>query len=283
MSTFSNGNNTPDPKNFPTYNLDIPAVEFEYLELNQSLYPPTLLDASSTVISQALGTSCSNNSLFVPPINGFFDSSEKIFRFSSSSLYDDNTLNADLSSSSSYSGSHALLFNGNFSSSGPASKLELPSLQYSSDTQVGGGGSWCDPPSSPLLSLESVDTLIQSPPPNDGPTQQQQPDDLLSPRNNGLLESVLYESQTMKKSKKNSWHCHQYSSNGGSVAATGGGVVVDGGGLTTQLRDAQWGEMYGGDPNSPLGHSATSVFGEYTTPVSGSSFDDPDSVETVPG
>ncbi|KAM7528503.1 hypothetical protein LguiB_031913 [Lonicera macranthoides] len=281
MSTFSNGNNTLDPKNFPTYNLDIPSVEFEYLELNQSSYPPpTLLDiASSTVISQALGTSCSNNSLFVPPINDFFDSSEKIFGFSSS-LYDDNKLNADLSSSS-YSGSHALLFNGNFSSSWPASKLELPSLQYSSDTQAGGGGSWCDPPSSPLPSLESVDTLIRSPPSNDGPTQQQQPDDSLSPRNNGLLESVLYESHTKKKSKKNSWHRHQYSSDGGSVAATGGGFVVDGGGLTTQLRDAEWGEMYGGDPNSPLGHSAISVFSEYTTPVSGSSFDDPDLVETV--
>nr|XP_016432920.1 PREDICTED: transcription factor GAMYB-like [Nicotiana tabacum] len=112
--------------------------------------------------------------------------------------------------------------------------------------------------SSPLPSLESVDTLIQSP-----PTDQTESCNL-SPRNSGLLDAVLYEAQTMRASKNN---LQQESS----------GDVVDN--SCPDLHETGW-ETYG-DPISPLGHSAASVFSEYT-PTSGSSSEEPQLV-TMPG
>ncbi|KAF5930230.1 hypothetical protein HYC85_031103 [Camellia sinensis] len=166
-------------------------------------------------------------------------------------------------SSSILPGSHALL-NGNFSSSEPmpwAMNPELPSLQYS-DAQVGSWGTGT--PSSPLPSLDSVSTLIQS------PLTEQAQSDSLSRRNSGLLEAVLYESHTLKSSKNSS--C-DLTSNVSVVA----GDAMDS--LSQNLRETQW-EIHS-DPISPLGHSTSSVFSE-CTPISGSSFDEPHSVEIFP-
>ncbi|KAK4419696.1 Transcription factor GAMYB [Sesamum alatum] len=168
--------------------------------------------------------------------------------FINSSAYDHT------SSSSVLSGSHAIL-NGNPSSSEPAwaMKLELPSLQ----TQVGGWGS----PSSPLPNLESIDTLIQTP-----PTEHTLSYDH-SPRNSGLLDAVLYESQTMKTAKSNSSHLAN--------------MVVDIMDTSSQnFHETDW-EAYG-ESTTPLGHSSSSVFSE-STPTNGNSFDEPQSVETISG
>ncbi|KAL3653276.1 hypothetical protein CASFOL_002957 [Castilleja foliolosa] len=108
---------------------------------------------------------------------------------------------------------------------GWATKLELPSLQ----NQAGRWG----PPSSPLPSLESVDTFIQTIP--------------TEPRNSGLLDAVLCESNTMRNSN--------YA--------------------------FEWGG-YGNQTNSSLCHSSSLVFSE-DTPISGNSFDELESLETIQG
>ncbi|KAB1227416.1 hypothetical protein CJ030_MR1G020859 [Morella rubra] len=118
-------------------------------------------------------------------------------------------------------------------------------------------------PASPLPSLESVDTLLQSP-------QKEQPhSDCLSQRNSGLLEAILYESQTLKNSSKNP-----------SQQALDSFLVP--GNLVKSLPMNPFETATRVDPNSPLGHSAASVFSEYT-PVSGSSMDEHQSVETMLG
>lgn len=279
LGTFSTGD-TSLPEFLPTNKLEIPSVEFKNLELSQQYYPSFLDIPGSSLLTHGLGTTRSNSFLFSsmhpvkrarepePMLRGFGgtvsdvlpafshhpdDGSRKMAK-SFGGSYDYNIS----PTSSLLIGSHALL-NGN-SSSEPMSwamKLELPSLQYS-DTRM---GSWGSP--SPLPSLESVDTLIQTP-----PTEQTQ-SDCLSPQNNGLLESVLYESQTLKNSKNTS--CQQTS----YASATPGEVVN-----SSQLQDADW-AVYA-DPNSGLGHSVTSVFSE-CTPISGSSLDETQSVKTPPG
>ncbi|GFP91143.1 transcription factor gamyb [Phtheirospermum japonicum] len=123
----------------------------------------------------------------------------------------------------------SFMYNSTSSSSpsepGWAMKLELPSLQNQA-------GSW-GPPSSPLPSLESFDTFIQTIP--------------AEPRNSGLLDAVLYESNTMRNSN--------YAS--------------------------EWGG-YGNQTNSPLCHSPSSVFSD-GTPISTNSFDELESLETIQG
>ncbi|KAI3746629.1 hypothetical protein L6452_09067 [Arctium lappa] len=294
MVTFTNGD-TSHAEILPTNNFQIPAVEFKNLELSHELYPPSFLDIPAgsfldipggSLLPQGLGSSCNNSFLFPmahPPkrirrsdtyhvcdggdgggLNDFFPNvnlfqDDKLAQsFEISSSYNQN-LNGDIPSSSScfFSGSHAFL-NGNTSSSEPiswATKLELPSLQYS--TQMGS----CGAPSSPLPSLESVDTLIQST--LIGQTKSDSP----SPRNSGLLEAVLYESHTMKMSK----------SNNNSNASVVPRDITDS--SSQNLQGDEW-EAYG-DPMSPLGHSAASVFSEYTPHLSGSSLDEHQSVETI--
>ncbi|KAG9454974.1 hypothetical protein H6P81_007878 [Aristolochia fimbriata] len=150
-------------------------------------------------------------------------------------------------------GSHALL-NGNFSASKVptgAVKTELPSLQYT-DNDLSMWANICPPP------LEGVETYIQSPP----PTAQVQ-SDCPSPRNSGLLEALLHEAQTLKSVKNQS---SEKSSNSSVINSA---EVVDSTGQN--LCETEW-EGYG-DPISPLGRSAASVFSE-CTPVSGSSLDE---------
>ncbi|KAG6679023.1 hypothetical protein I3842_14G110100 [Carya illinoinensis] len=87
----------------------------------------------------------------------------------------------------------------------------------------------------------------------------------LSPRSNGLLEAIVYQSRTLKESRKNP---PQKSLD---TSVMPGDVVK---GLSTNPC-----ETYG-DPNSPLGHSTASVCSEYT-PVGGSSRDECQSIETM--
>lgn len=162
-------------------------------------------------------------------------------------------------------GSHSLS-NGNSSASKPtcgAVKLELPSLQYP-ETDL---GSWSTSPPPPLL--ESIDNFIQSPPPV-GAFES----DCASPRNSGLLDALLYEAKTLSSTKN---HSTDKSSNSSSVTP---GEVADS--STLNVCETEWEEY--GDPISPLGHSATSLFSE-CTPIStsGSSLEEAPPAETLTG
>ncbi|CAK9176723.1 unnamed protein product [Ilex paraguariensis] len=289
VSTFSY-EDRPSPDLLLSNHFEIPSVEFKNLELNQQLYPQSLLDVSgNSLLVHSPGSFHSNNSSFAmmhpakrlreseslhtglsgslgdlfPAFNQYQDDAcEKLAHsLGFSCAYDHNIHANHPSTSCLLPGSHALL-NGNSSSSEPfswAMKLELPSLQYS-DTQVGSCGS-----PSPLPSRESVDTLIWSP-----PTEQMQLD-CLSSRNSGLLEAVLYESQTLKNSKNSS--CQQTP----NASLTPDNVVDT---LTQNLHRTGW-EVYG-DPISPLGYSAASVFSVHES-ISRSSTNEHQSAVTVPG
>lgn len=281
MSTFTTVD-TPYPMLLSTNNLEIPSVEFECFNRCQQLYP-SFLDSASSLHTPPLGSTSSNGFMLstmhpvkrlrepesllagfsgcvsnVLPVFGEYqdEGSRKIAK-----SFGGSSFNCSLSSSSClFPGSHALL-NGDSSSSEPiiswATKLELPSIQ-NSDTQI---GNWGTP--SPLPSLESVDTLIQTPP------NEQAQSNCFSPHNNGLLESVLYESQALKNSKNNS------SQLASPVSATPVDVPY-----SMQENDAEW-NVYA-EANSPLGQSVASVFSEYT-PVSASSLDEPQLVKLLPG
>lgn len=162
-------------------------------------------------------------------------------------------------------GSHSLS-NGNSSASKPtcgAVKLELPSLQYP-ETDL---GSWSTSPPPPLL--ESIDNFIQSPPPV-GAFES----DCASPRNSGLLDALLYEAKTLSSTKN---HSTDKSSNSSSVTP---GEVADS--STLNVCETEWEEY--GDPISPLGHSATSLFSECTPlSTSGSSLEEALPAETLTG
>ncbi|KAL8170850.1 hypothetical protein V2J09_022654 [Rumex salicifolius] len=150
-------------------------------------------------------------------------------------------------------GSHALI-NGNNSTSEPISamKIELPSLQYTA-LPVVGSRELC----SPLPSLESVDTLIQI--------------DCPSPRSSGLLEAIVYESQSLKNSKD-----HLYPQI--SVASNSDGLVES---SSQNVDETKWDSIL--DPLSPLRQSVASVFLDYNPHISGSSSEQPQSAEAVQG
>lgn len=266
-----------------TDHFKIPEVEFKNLELNRGVlsYSSGLFDTPATSrLKQGLGSShgCGfvsptmrpskrlrESEPIFPGLDGSVSCGIPVFNqlidypcgkitehFGLSSSY-----NSDLSTYEQPSwgvpGSPAIMTGNSCSSSEPISgavKLELPSLQYA-ETQ----DSWGTPVSS-LPSLESVDTLIQTP-----PTKQTQ-SDCLSPRSSGLLEAVLYESQTLKNSDKCSGH--QTSQTSDAL-----GDAVEG----SSSNPCKTGWEVHGDPNSPLGHSAASLFSE-CTPISGSSADD---------
>lgn len=278
-----------------TNSFEIPDVMFDSLTTNQGILPyvPELPDISaSNMLLKGVGSSpyCT-----LPPIltrqkrfrestdlfpgsggsfgNGFHsfeqfrdDTRHKVarsFRFSS-------PLDSDPTAKNSLSfgviqGSHSLS-NGNSSASEPtygALKLELPSLQYP-ETDLGSWGT-----SLPRPLLESVDAFIQSPPP--GGTFET---DCSSPRNSGLLDALLHEAKTLRSAKN---HSSDKSSNSSSATP---GDVADSSTLNiceTELEDC-------GDPISPYGHSATSIFSE-CTPISasGSSLDEQPPAETFTG
>ncbi|KAH6774834.1 hypothetical protein C2S51_013238 [Perilla frutescens var. frutescens] len=294
MNNLSSGN-VHHPDLMPVNNFEIPAVEFKNLELNQQLYTPGLMDypagnllgvPASSLLSQGLNSPYHNKSLLptvhsskrlrgsesffhalnTPICNAFpggnqyqSDSSMQIGKTSVFSSYDHNPAATEHARSSSLpNGSHAVI-NGNPSSEPAwAMKLELPSLQ----TQM---GTWGSPsPSSPLPFFESVDILIQTP-----PNEHMQSCNLL-PQNSGLLDAVLYESETMKTSKSNGV---QQTPHVSSVAVN----TLDA--SARVLPETEWGAYE--EQLSPLGNSSSSVFSE-STPVSGNSLDEPFSSGTLP-
>ncbi|XP_050232727.1 transcription factor MYB33 [Mercurialis annua] len=157
-------------------------------------------------------------------------------------------------------GSHALE-NGNFSTSrsspGPV-KLELPSLQYP-ETELGSWGT------SPPPFLETVDNFIQSPPTATIES---------SSRNSGLLDALLHEAKALSSGKN---HSSEKSSNSSTVTP---GELAECSAMN--ICETEW-EGYG-DPLSPLGHTATSLFSECTPlSASGSSLDEPPPPDTYTG
>nr|AKT44362.1 MYB transcription factor 4 [Tectona grandis] len=284
ISTFSCGD--PHYLDFmPVNNFEIPAVEFKNLEVDKQVYPPAFLDIpGSSLLPQGFHSSYPDKSFIStthpsrrlrgsePLLHGVSATMSNTIpggsqyrnvsyvqnaqSFIYSSAYYHNLTFDHASSSSVLSGSHADL-NGNPSSSEPtwAMKLELPSLQ----TQMGNWGS----PSFPLPPLESVDTLIQTPPTEHTLSCH------LSPQNSGLLDAVLHESETIKNSRDSS---HWQSSHASSMAVN----VMDA--SSQVIHETGW-ESHG-ELTSPLGHS--SLFSE-GTPTSGDSFDEPESVEAIPG
>lgn len=260
--------------------LKLPDAKFKKLELNQEIYVSHILNLPGSnlpdlpgdiLIPDGLGsTACDNNFSFPMPKrvkrsdsypvldddpNEYFSTADQSFDISPS--YDQNLNGGDITSSSClYSGSHAY-FNGNTSSSEPISwpqKLELPSLQYSIQMDSCNAA-----PYSPLPSLESVDTLIQ---------KSILIDQKNSDRDSGLLDAVLLQSQNLKMSKSN---------NNSNASVVPHDIPTD---SSSQLDDQQ---AYAVDPMSPLGHSAASVFSEYTPHLSESPLDEHQSVEVISG
>ena len=277
---------------------EIPAVQLKNLQ-NPGIYPcpPTLFDIpSSGPIIQNLGSSDGQNFMFptILPTKRFRES-ETIFSglnddfsngFPAFNLYDDkcqknpsdpyvdtyvkhpqllewsSLYHPDLStyhpSLGALPGSHALS-NGNISSepSSGAMKVELPSLQYS-EAQVDNWESFF-----PMPSIEPVDTLIQS------PQTEQIEVDCLSPSKSGLLEAIVYESRILKRKYDSG---HQASNTAIECSDVAGNLPLD-------PYEAEWNRY--GDPTSPLGNSAATVFNVYTP--TGSSPDEPQSIETLLG
>ncbi|KAK4375571.1 hypothetical protein RND71_006248 [Anisodus tanguticus] len=256
LGTSSSTNSHPNL--LPINSFEIPSVESKNFEPRQQFYPPRLLNIAASsfldipatsILDQGLNSSCNTRSMLsamhpskrVRGSESWFSGQNVDFSNQNDgsllaqtlgffSSYTRN-LTSDHHPSSSGTGSHAAI-NGNSSSLEPkwAKKLELPSLQ----TQIAS-----------FPSLESFGTLIQSPP------NEHTDSDSLSPRNSGLLDAIVYASQT-KASKNNS---HQQTSSD----------VVN-----------------HSCPISPLGHSAASVFSEYT-PITGGSLDEHQSVAAVRG
>lgn len=143
--------------------------------------------------------------------------------------------------------------NDNISASKPmmgAVKLELPSLQYP-ETDLGSWGT----SSSPQPLLDTVDAYIQSPPPTVTVET-----DCPSPHNSGLLDALIHEANTRSNMKN-----HQSSDKSSNSSSVSPGEVADS--STVNVGETEWEEY--GDPLSPLGHSATSLFSE-CTPISAS-------------
>ncbi|KAK1578204.1 hypothetical protein Q3G72_028437 [Acer saccharum] len=278
---------------------EIPDVIFDGLKANQGVlhYVPELSDiTTSSMLNLMKGPVLSQYCSFMPPtvhrqkrlrestalfpgyggrVKNEFpsfdhfqnDTPDKIVRsFGLSFPLDPDPTTKNPESFGVIQGSHTLS-NGNFSASKPTSgavKLELPSLQYP-DTDLGSWGT----SSSPQPLLETVDAFIQSPPPT-GAVESDCP----SPRNSGLLDALLHESKTLSSAKN---HSSDKSSNSSSVTPAD---IADS--STLNICETEWEEY--GDPLSPLGHSATSLFSE-CTPLSASesSFDEQASVEPFIG
>ncbi|XP_074310626.1 transcription factor GAMYB-like isoform X2 [Silene latifolia] len=243
---------------------DIPEVEFKNLELNQGLLrcSPSLLDIPTTSLLQKNVSPSQNLGYLFPAMNPNKRLREMEFDQCSSmqSLWSyDANLNLNQTGPIGILGGHTPI-NGKSSTSEPdtkAMKMELPSLQYS-ESQVNG---WATS-SSPLPSLESVETIIQSP--ESEHTQSNCP----SPRSSGLLEAIVYESQSMKNSNRQ---------NSETSFTAPDGVESS----SRNVSDTIWDTC--GDPISPLSQSAASVFVDNTPGSGRSSSDEPFSTETLPG
>jgi len=245
---------------------DMPENLFEQSSDSSHLFPtlyPSKRLRGSEVLYNSFG-SCTSNAL--PRFDQYYDqygnyTGEKIYdhpRFYPP--FDPVSNTSNQFHGDNMNGSHAML-NGNVSSSVPlfgARKLELPSLQY---TETQRGSSWVTH-GSPLPSLESVDTLIQSPP------VESIPSDLISPQSSGLLEAIVYNSNSTKDSNTDLF----------LPVITGTSNEAAGSSTLNHPYKTEWDEQ--GESNSPLGQSAASVMTDYTAI---SSVDGPQSIETTQG
>ncbi|GMJ07035.1 myb domain protein 33 [Hibiscus trionum] len=256
---------------------ELPHVEFENLEHNQQyfFYSPELLSIPPKTIGPSHGYDGHMFTMACPPkhlqgsVSNYISMTNQLTDFAceetydepykSSSPYDSDFSTNDPSSFGIPPGTDALL-SSNFSPTEPLSgpmNMELPSYQYS-DYQR---DSWVNP-SVPLPLVESVDSLIQSPP------MKRAKSDIFTLQNSGLLEAVLYESQKLKSSKDDS--CQQSST-----------LMLDD--VTDfPLKDCKSEFEAHCDSNSPSADSAASALSEHTT-VSGSSSDELQFVESILG
>ncbi|KAF6163855.1 hypothetical protein GIB67_024710 [Kingdonia uniflora] len=257
-------------------NYEIPDVTFDNFNANQNVlsFTPSFPDVSmNTMLTPGLGLSQNNNNFipirqkrlrepesFFPGFNASFSSGLQPFsQFQSDTC---RKFSRPVGFSFPYNPDPQIknpiaFLNGNVSASNPiigSMKTELPSFQYS-DTAFSSWGTNCSlsPPS-----LESVDAFIQSPQVNS---------DYLSPRNNGLLESLLHQTQTLNTTKKIQF----------PDSSTNSSDIIDC--SVPNVCETEWEDF--GDPSSPLSHSAASVFGERTL-IRGNLYDESPPTETLP-
>ncbi|WCJ39249.1 myb domain protein 33 [Euphorbia peplus] len=270
---------------------EIPDVIFDSLKANQGISPyvPELADIShSSMLIKGLGSSqygsfmspvmhrqkrLRESATLLPGYGGSIKDEFPLFEqfqdgscdkvsqsFGLSFQFEPDPSNRNPQSFCENPGSHSLA-NGDYSASKPNSghvKLELPSLQYSENDL----GSWG---TSPPPLLETVNTFIQSP--TRGTVQS-------SPRNSGLLDALLYEAKTLSSAKN---HSSDKSSNSSTVTP---GELAETSALN--ICDTDWEEY--GEPLSPLGHAATSIFSECTPmSASGSSLEEAHPADTFAG
>ncbi|KAF7833627.1 transcription factor GAMYB-like [Senna tora] len=255
---------------------DIPDIDINYdPSRGYQPYGSSILDIpEGGLIEQIAGSLDSNNvrlRAMYPPKRlrdsdifyngGFVDYSAKPLRQLSSPC--DPILNSNDQFHDQFHGSHAFL-NGITSSSAPMSeamKLELPSLQYL-ETQ---NDSWGDLVS-PLPSMESINTMIQS-----SPTEQYQSCSV-SRENSGLLEDILHEFKLPR------------GLNNASMWQTPDNCIPNKVIKSSNLKtsETEW-EWQGGDSTSSLGHSSGSVLTDYTPPLSMCSVDETHIVELTKG
>ncbi|KAK8502538.1 hypothetical protein V6N13_095597 [Hibiscus sabdariffa] len=255
---------------------ELPHVEFENLELNQQYlsYSPELLN----IPPKTIGLSHGYGHMFpmaCPPkhlqesVSNYISMPNQLTDFACEEHYDDpcrsaSPYDSDFSTNDQSSfgippGTDGLL-SSDFSPSEPLSgpmNMELPSYQYSDYQQ----DSWVNT-SVPLPSVESVVSLILSPP------MKRAKSDTFTPKNSGLLEAVVYESQKLKSSKDES---HQQSST----------LMLDDV-ADFPLKDCELDFEAHCDSNSPSAHSAASALSEHS-PGSGSSSDEAQFVESILG
>ncbi|XWS65421.1 hypothetical protein CRYUN_Cryun05aG0111300 [Craigia yunnanensis] len=292
-SSAVDGGDTGHHDIFQNNSYEIPDVVFDSLKANQSVLPyvPELPDIStSSMLMKGLGSSqyCSfmpptihhqkrlrESTTFFPGYTGAVKNECPLFEHCQDDMSDKAARSFGLSfpiepdptaknsqSFGAFPGSHALS-NGNFSASEPtleAVKLELPSLQYP-ETDLGNWSTLSCPPSL----LENIDTFILSPPPTSGVES-----DSLLPHNSGLLDALLHEAKTLSSAKNHASDKSSNSSTPGDIAESS----------NFNICETKWENC--GEPLSPMGHSATSLFSECIS-ASVSSLDEQPHAETFTG
>ncbi|KAL6563719.1 hypothetical protein OROGR_002678 [Orobanche gracilis] len=271
----------PQPDFMPVNDfIKIPSVEFKGLELDNQFYPQSLIDInpsganfldipSSSLLSQGFNSSCHNKALlstlhqskrlrgsespFHTPIGNTFTDGSRLYQ-------SDCPVQISKSFAFSQYDHHNPASNYLHHTATTPNVYELPSLQI----QTCNVGS----PSFPLPLFEPVDVLIQTPPNGDASSSH------LSPQNSGLLEEVLYESETLKNSNSNA-----FGQPSGVYNNIGNNVVEN---SARGFHETKW-EVYD-EEASYLGRSPSSVFSGSTpiTPMSGNSLDEPCSAENMP-
>ncbi|KAL3620279.1 hypothetical protein CASFOL_035191 [Castilleja foliolosa] len=239
----------PHPDFMPVTNnfLKIPSVEFKGLGFNHDFHPQSLIDINSAagphfldIPSSSLGlNNLSSNYHHHKSLVSTFHSSKRL-RTSESLFPQFYQPNCTVQLSKSF------VFPSPYDHHHHSNVYELPSLQ----TQAGNGAGSISPSSASSSPLPFFESVIQTPPTEHVSS------------NSGLLEEVLYESETLKNPNANNM--------GNSISAR-------------FYSETKWPEAYD-EGLSPLVHSPSSVFSDSNpiTPVNGNSLDEPRSAENLP-